>query len=54
MIQAALEMGEEESDEDEADEVDEATELANKMRAAGLIKQVAPEETPTEDDKKNQ
>ena len=38
MIQAALEMGEEESDEDEADEVDEATELANKMRAAGLIK----------------
>ena len=38
MIQAALEMGEEESDEDEADDVDEATELANKMRAAGLIK----------------
>lgn len=48
-------MGEDESDEDEADDVDEATELANKMRAAGLMRQtqVAPEEIPTEDQKKN-
>ena len=45
MIQAALEMGEEESDEDEADDVDEDKELENKMRAAGLIKS-DPQDTP--------
>ena len=61
MIQAALEMGDDDSDEDEADDVDEATELANKMRAAGLIKQPSstssatePQDTPLpEDQKKN-
>ena len=35
MLAAAL-MEEEETDEDEADEVDEATELQNKLKAAGL------------------
>lgn len=35
-IQAALDMEEEETDEDEADEVDENVELQNKLKAAGL------------------
>ena len=37
MIQSALEMEDDETDEDEGDEVDEETELKNKLKAAGLL-----------------
>ena len=54
LIQSALEMAEEETDSDEDDDVDEATELRNKLRAAGLAKAVGEEEGEiTEESKKN-
>lgn len=45
MIQSALEMEDDDTDEDEGDEVDEETELKNKLKAAGLIGTPAGDES---------